>query len=409
MPPDSLDLRRAPGTVIGVVGGGWRAHVSPWGAVVPADGSPVLDWWVAADDRWHTPAEESTCRQRRIGGTPVVETALRVPGGDAVQRVYAVGHGGGLTVVEIENRSASPFAVVLSRPDLLTTRPPVALPIIGVDVPPDSVSFPVAHRTTIRLALAHDGRGAGRLPAGLPTPDEVVRGWTLQTATSTRLLLPDASSSRLADLVTARRADLLLDGTASPDDDPAAFLVGYAERGRLGPLDDGGAAHPELVAAVAERLAKRSRRASALSWTVDAALIASERALAGVGETCAASDVRGVRGRLPSPDPTPVEPPDDVFALAWVERRVALDRLALVDLFPAPFPDEWLGQSVEGYGLPVAGGTVGVALRWHGERPALLWDTDVTLPMRCSGLDPAWSTASRSGEALLSPVRRAPR
>jgi hypothetical protein len=395
--------------VIGVVGGGWRAHVTPWGAVVPDDGSPVLDWWVAADDRWHTPAEEPACRQRRIGGTPVVETALRVPGGDAVQCVYAVGHDGGLTVVEIENRSASPFAVVVSRPDLLTTRPPVALPIMGVDLPPYSVSFPVAHRTTIRLALAHDGRGAGRLPAGLPTPEEVVRGWTTQTATSTRLQLPDASSPRLAERLTARRADLLLDDTASPDDDPAAFVVGCAERARLGPAADSGAGDLDLVAAIAERLAKRSRRASALSWTVDAALIASERALAGAGETRAANDVRRVRSRLPWPDPTPVEPPDDVFALAWVERRVALDRLAFVDLFPAPFPNEWLGQSVEGYGLPVAGGTVGIALRWHGERPALLWDTDVALPMRCSGLDPAWSTTSSSGEALLSPVRRAPR
>jgi len=406
VPIDSLD-RRA-GTLVGVVGGDWRGRVTAWGAIVPADGSPVLDWWVAADDRWHTPAEEPTCRQHRVGGTPVVETALRVPGGDAVQRVYAVGHGGGLTIVEIENASPSPFAVAVSRADILTARPPVALPISGVDAPPGSVSLPVAHRSTIRLALAHDGRGPGRLPDGLPTPAEVVRGWTTQTSSSTRLQLPVVGTSPLAEVLTARRADLLLE-RPEVRDDPEAFLVGRGQRSRLGPaalVDD---LDLDLVAAHAERLARRSRRPSPLRWTVDAALIAAEEVLIRSGERRAARDLRRVRARLPLSEPTPVDPPADVFALPWAERRVALDRLDLLDLFPAPFPDDWLGQGVEAFGLPVAGGELGVALRWHGERPALLWDTDVELPLRCSGLDPDWSTTSRSGEALLSPLRRAQR
>jgi len=50
------------GIVIGTLGSLWRATVTPWGALVPGDGSPPLDWWVAADDRWHVPAAEPSCR-----------------------------------------------------------------------------------------------------------------------------------------------------------------------------------------------------------------------------------------------------------------------------------------------------------------------------------------------------------
>jgi hypothetical protein len=72
-------------------------------------------------------------------------------------------------------------------------------------------------------------------------------------------------------------------------------------------------------------------------------------------------------------------------------------------------PDAWLGQGWEVHDLPSAYGTVSYAVRWHGDRPALLWDlvadpdappTRLTIP----GLDPTWSTTEPKGEALLGPV-----
>ena len=63
----------------GVSGGRWRASVMPWGAVCPWTGTP-LNWFVAADDRWHVPESEPSVRQQRIEGTPVTETRVRVPG-----------------------------------------------------------------------------------------------------------------------------------------------------------------------------------------------------------------------------------------------------------------------------------------------------------------------------------------
>jgi hypothetical protein len=70
-------------------------------------------------------------------------------------------------------------------------------------------------------------------------------------------------------------------------------------------------------------------------------------------------------------------------------------------------PDEWLGQGFEVHDAPTHFGTMSYAVRWHGARPALLWELEphdgvdvvrVTAP----GLDPAWSTTERSGEALLA-------
>ena len=58
-------------------------------------------------------------RQHLVDDTPVVETAMHVPGGDVVHRAYAVrdrgptGDDADLLVVEIENRSAVPVALAL--------------------------------------------------------------------------------------------------------------------------------------------------------------------------------------------------------------------------------------------------------------------------------------------------------
>lgn len=64
----------------------------------------------------------------------------------------------------------------------------------------------------------------------------------------------------------------------------------------------------------------------------------------------------------------------------------------------------WLGHALEAHDIPVGSGSVGFAIRWHGERPALLWESHgiegVTLT--CPGLDPGWSTREAKGDALLA-------
>src|SRR3954451_16661364 len=148
----------------GVVGQRWRASVTPWGALEAWDGSPVLDWYVADDDRWHVPRNEGAVRQARVDGTPVVETRLRVPGGDVVQTIYSCADVGGLTVIEVLNESSLPVAVAFDRRDVLTERPIADVPIEGIDLSPTSFVMPVGHRARTRIAVTHGAPGGGRLP-----------------------------------------------------------------------------------------------------------------------------------------------------------------------------------------------------------------------------------------------------
>jgi len=72
-------------------------------------------------------------------------------------------------------------------------------------------------------------------------------------------------------------------------------------------------------------------------------------------------------------------------------------------------PDAWIGQGIEVHDAPTAYGKVSFAVRWHDERPALLWelhphaDVTSTVTISAPGLDPTWSSTDVRGEALLSP------
>jgi hypothetical protein len=90
------------------------------------------------------------------------------------------------------------------------------------------------------------------------------------------------------------------------------------------------------------------------------------------------------------------------FVRQVLVRETPAAGLALATIFPA----EWAGQSLEVHDAPTQHGRISYALRWHGNRPALLWQCErpgVTLTV--PGLDPAFSTTELSGEALLAPYR----
>lgn len=67
-------------------------------------------------------------------------------------------------------------------------------------------------------------------------------------------------------------------------------------------------------------------------------------------------------------------------------------------------PPEWVGQGLEVHEAPTHYGRISYALRWHGERPAVLWECERPgVRLTAPGLDPTWSTTDQSGEALLAP------
>lgn len=102
-------------TLVGNLHSWRRALVDPRGLVTPVDGGWSLDWWIRADDRWHLPSREVAVRQFLVEDAPVVETRMRVAGGDVVHRAYAVrlGHRE-VAAVELENSTAVPIAVALA-------------------------------------------------------------------------------------------------------------------------------------------------------------------------------------------------------------------------------------------------------------------------------------------------------
>ncbi len=380
-------------TTTGVLGGRWRAEVTAAGDVLPWDGSPPLTWHVAADDRWHSPAVEPAVRQVRHDGTPVVETRLRIPGGDAVQRVWSVADHGGMTLMEVENDSPLPIAVAFTRSDVLSIRPPTQVPLEGIDLPARSVAFPIGHHASLTVALAHDGRGAGTLPAGLPTSTQVAHGWSTVAARAGRFVVPDEA---LVAATTATRCELALVGPADPDDDPAVFLLAVGQLVRMG--EDEATWLPEIASA-AERVARAARPVGAGDWIAGAALDAAGDAFRAAADHRATGDLAALRVRLTIDRALPVDPPGGPVGIAWLERRLAdTDGRLLAGGIPAA----WLGATVEAYGLPIGGGaTVSYALRWHGARPAVLWEvTGGPVTLTAPDLAPGWSSAAASGEAL---------
>ena len=281
-------------TSTGVVGGRWRATVTAWGAVEPWDGSTTIDWFVAADDRWHRPQHETSTRQATLDGTPVVETRVRIPGGDAVQRVYSVADAGGLTIIEVTNESTLPIAVAFTGGGLLSRRPPTSMPPQGIDLPADAVIYPIGHQAVVAVARAHGGVASDALPEGV----------AVSRSGRPRLARPDTAGQPVA---AARpgarrgghRGALRVAAQRSvrgrfrriDDIDPATFLLGVAELVRLGD-------RPSIwVPDVAEQLERWARSGTAYSARIAgrmsaAAVEAAARVLHAAGEHRAVDDLR---------------------------------------------------------------------------------------------------------------------
>lgn len=403
--------RSEPLITVGVTGQSWRASVTPWGSVMPWGGQNdrVLDWHIAADDRWHSAATEPAVRQQRLVGTPVTETRMRIPDGDAVQRVWSVASNGGFTIVEIENDSPLPFAVAFSGMDVVTERPVTDVPIQGIELPAGSITLPVGHHTSIRVAIPH---GTVLDPAALraaPPADAVARGWTALADRASRLSLPDESLCRA---VVSARCDLVLEGPVEAADDPTGFVLDVGELVRLGEPAD--AWLPEIV----EPLATAAKR------TVDpvsfaAALDAAGRVARAAGDARATMDVDRMRSKIRIADAratslgsfSELRRTGSVGRFVTdVERHVVFAVASGGDLLPAGIPGAWLGIDFEVHGVPTsASSSVSFAVRWHGQRPAILWEQHGSpLQLTATAVDPAWSSDDAKGEGLwdMAPPKR---
>jgi len=487
-------------TTVGNLDSPTRVRVDAAGLVQVTGTAWSLDWWIGAEDRWHVPAREPAVRQELLGNSPVVVTRLKVPSGDAVQRVYAAWDASGheALVVEITNESKVPFAVVLAvRPygvdapgrvhsiqvdgatvrvdgDAALTLPRSPGRVALSDAAGDSADkvfggtaavvgpaevhcrdglaqaallFPLAHTASLRVVLPLTD-DAVELDA-LPDADNVAKGWGVHTRQGARFEVPER---RLREAMLASTRFLLL-GPAGPAEAAALDLAGFPDEAALALLTDpiglARTANPTVALAAVARhwafthdmpFAKEAaplvaalvgalpRGAGVVSATVlhDAAGL-----LAATGEDRGADDLRSLAltagggddplvddltERLADATATWTWPgPSGGHDLAAHAAVVTLVRARLIQEVPeglalsTGIPEAWLGQGWEVHDAPTGAGRLSYAIRWHGERPALLWELHPHVDLgrvRLSTptLDPSWSSDALSGEALLAPI-----
>lgn len=493
-------------TFVGTLDSQEPNRVDGGGLVQPCDASWSIDWQIRADDRWYQPARETTVRQQRKGAGAVLETAVRIPSGDAIHRVYSVtAVGGDATIIEIENDSPVPVALALSiRPygtdgvcspldlsiydDRITVgdRTALMLPkpaaewaaMSGTDVlarldfgesldgsdrasgesASACVVFPLPHRTSLQFVIP--GPTAPSNLGPIPDADAVARGWSAVIDAGGRFSFPDPGITQQARAARARllaethglparisalepRAGRILEALAlsgavgeimgslgalagtfptklpGAAADASAIISGVGRAARL--VDDAAVAEAllEPVAQLTYLVEKQKESA-----TTDEALLGLCRLLIAAGQPETAVDLLPrVSNLAPAPGiPRNIEQlsklaeqaspagswgGDDAIRAAefWLgaRRMVIGGDPTHLRLLPQ-FPTAWMGGEVEIHNAATTHGLISFAIRWHGARPALLWDlqADSEVEIRCPGLDPDWSTTEPSGDALLA-------
>ncbi len=451
-----------------------------------------LGWEVFTGTRRIVPGATSTVRQRAAGAggaAPVgLETVLGAGDGDVSKVAYVclapTAGAGALGVVDIRNDTSAPVAVKLTvqpgdfwrpgglwrvqvddsgvrvngLPALWWERPPAEARAVTdaatagdlPDVAPETVgwdpgdprrarsragragatlTWPVTHGTALRVLLPLRATDeSSPVPAVVPTLAQVGNGWDTHTAGGLRV--DGLASGRVAAVAAAAVRRLLAtdvgagaphapDGRFSPAE-RALLAAGLAVAGfarRAAEVVSVRAARkPETLA----RVARQEGARIAACFDRGVAVVATMAANAGPAGGWA-SDDRG-------DDPTY----GAAYLLALRDLLVAecdgeLDLLAGVAA-TANFGTE--RPPLEVHRLGTSRGVASLALRWHGETPALLWEIvppssrleswaavvagagtgdgaepAASSPVRltASALAATWSTRALAGETLLRP------
>lgn len=395
--------------IASVTGGGLRAVLV---TVTNETSTPVALAWLL--DGVSGPVEVDGCRvlvESRavvVWDRPVRAAAVVAP--DAVDAVLAAG-----PRTPVARRMVDPAAS------------PTGAVAIGV--------VPLAAGRTVRALVAveageplpDDGTVAD-LVAAAPDPDAVARGWRRLTERAATVELPDTG------LVRAwRRAvcDLVVDAgdpavdravAAAPLLDSAGLVdEGDRARDRFVELVVAGGRPPaELAVAALAALCSRRLRAGRESGLAELAGPLVEWADGCLPPTVRADLAAVLRLEHPAgaADLATLAATDDArvgsvgpghgVVTALVEDR----HPGTVDLLPG-WQGTWAGGPVDVRGLCTRQGRVSLSLRWHGARPALLWEIEATpgagppaTSVRASALDPAWTGTGSSGEALLASPSR---
>lgn len=307
-----------------------------------------------------------------------------------------------------------------------------------------AVLVPLATGVPLRVTAPVDGNVVDALP-----PGQVAAGWLAVVSRAASVVLPDEAAERAwrrgiaasvlaagrAEVEAAARAAVILDCIGLPDEADRAreVVLRASESSRMPAVE----ARAGLRALASRRL--RSGRVSGLAeWAgplakaagddLDAYTLEQVAAAVEPEAPAAARDARRLLAAASSSTSSSSRVLAGDGVAETVRRSVAFggDSLAgmeiLLDCLVAEAPDRllmapalpqaWRGSSVDARSLATRHGRLSFAVRWHGSRPALLWElvpadpsaaggADEGVTLHC-GLDPSWSASSPAGEVLLA-------
>ncbi len=371
-------------------------------------------------------------------------------------------HGDSLVVDDLVIRLPRRPRRVLGAPDaaalfaVVTAEGPDLIDLDGFTGGWVAAVVPLSQAATLTAVICPQGDASSPFPVP-PEVESVGRGWLRHLD---RGVLLEAGDADVDAVWNQARAGLVLAPTEPP---AAASAVTWAARARLGwtdglgaaaemlafhrrrrgqielddPIDDSMAAMVvwSMLAALGAPVDEVDRYsplvAGAAGWLVGprgpaldavdvrrgvSALQLAAAALAHAGDRRAAHDLmRAVHGLQVTIESRPRV---DATSEGWQ----VIDLLdGIVGITPAGiellrgWTPEQAGRDLEARGVPTPTGLVGFAIRWHGARPALLWETagSASVALTAPALDPSWGEqcdrgriAARSAGRCLGAVGR---
>ena len=329
---------------------------------------------------------------------------------------------GGRAWIQPERQAGGVVAVSGDDPWSAIRQGPDAAPVSarGANVSAGLV-MALPHRQTVQFQVALEGD----LPTRAAAPAEIASGWRAVTANALtvdvadvglgaawRRILPDlvVQAGAYNPLSVAEAAPILdIAGLDREADRAREAVLGSAELGLLTGM--------EAVAALRALVSRDLRigQNSGLDELADMLVAGASDSLDPETATLlawaleatapkAASDAYRLAGSLNSEAVYQPSTPAAIAATRVLGALIDDSCFNRIDLLPE-VPPEWFGRPVDVRDFGTLWGRVSFSVRWHGRRPALLWERTGghdNVELRCPGLDPSWSAVERQGESLLA-------
>jgi len=377
------------GTLIGT-DDGFRAIVDDQGTVFPLGADHGVQWWVRYGDDWHQPNGETRQRQTRPGTAPILETTMHIPDGRVIATTWAAAATGPGVITEIRNESAAPIAIAVSpEPAPWSTSPQGKSGVVTV-----------VHGSGMRFVVPGPGAEKAK-PEDFPEAERVKAGWDKRFEEIADTQLPGTD---LGGFKTQQLVDLFL---AEPTPDGACSLSAWGLPTEATRQIAEAAPSPEWLNAAVEHWARHRN----LADFTEPRRIDLDQLLRSAGRRTAPTDPQSLANLLAAlgehqaaTDLQKQKPAQDV----WPRRYGALveETSKGLALFPDEFSADWYGKDLAVTGLATQWGQFGFALRWHGARPALLWELnphpETSAVITTPGLDTSFESNKNEGETLLA-------